>query len=127
MSLQSPLNKVLGLGSAKEGTGHWWAQRLTAIGLVPLTIWFAIELLSLPHGNYEMVAAWIAQPVNSILLVLLVVSLIYHSNLGLQVVIEDYVHGATKLVVLVAVQLVNVLLAVAGIYAVIVVSVGATG
>jgi len=127
MSLQSPLNKVLGLGSAKEGTGHWWAQRLTAIGLVPLTIWFAIELLSLPHGNYEMVAAWIAQPLNSILLVLLVVSLIYHSNLGLQVVIEDYVHGATKLVVLVAVQLVNVLLAVAGIYAVIVVSVGAAG
>lgn len=127
MSLQSPLNKVLGLGSAKEGTGHWWAQRLTAIGLVPLTIWFAIELLSLPHGNYEMVAAWIAQPLNSILLVLLVVSLIYHSNLGLQVVIEDYVHGATKLVVLVAVQLVNVVLAVAGIYAVIVVSVGAAG
>jgi len=127
MSLQSPLNKVLGLGSAKEGTGHWWAQRLTAIGLVPLTIWFAIELLSLPHGNYEMVAAWIGQPLNSILLVLLVVSLIYHSNLGLQVVIEDYVHGAAKLVVLVAVQLVNVLLAVAGIYAVIVVSVGAAG
>jgi succinate dehydrogenase / fumarate reductase membrane anchor subunit len=127
MSLQSPLNKVLGLGSAKEGTGHWWAQRLTAIGLVPLTIWFAIELLSLPHGNYEMVAAWIGQPLNSILLVLLVVSLIYHSNLGLQVVIEDYVHGAAKLVVLVAVQLVNVVLAVAGIYAVIVVSVGAAG
>ena len=126
MSLQSPLNKVLGLGSAKEGTGHWWAQRLTAISLVPLTIWFAIALLGLPHGNYEMVAAWIAQPLNSILIVLLVISLIYHSSLGLQVVIEDYVPGPAKVVVLVLVQLAHVVLAVSGIYAVIVVSVGAS-
>ena len=126
MSLQSPLNKVLGLGTAKEGTGHWWAQRLTAISLVPLTIWFAIALLGLPHGNYEMVAAWIAQPLNSILIVLLVISLIYHSSLGLQVVIEDYVPGPAKVVVLVLVQLAHVVLAVSGIYAVIVVSVGAS-
>jgi succinate dehydrogenase / fumarate reductase membrane anchor subunit len=126
MSLQSPLNKVLGLGSAKEGTGHWWAQRLTAISLVPLTIWFAIALLGLPHGNYEMVAAWIAQPLNSILIVLLVISLIYHSSLGLQVVIEDYVPGPAKVVVLILVQLAHVVLAVSGIYAVIVVSVGAS-
>ncbi len=124
MSLKSPLNKVLGLGSAKGGTSHWWAQRLTAIGLVPLTIWFALQTLTLPHGNYEMVVAWIAQPMNAILIVLLVISLIYHSSLGLQVVIEDYVHGATKLVVLITVQLLHVVLAVAGIYAVIVLSVG---
>ena len=52
MSLQSPLNKVLGLGSAKDGSGHWWAQRLTAISLVPLTLWFALSLLSLDHGSY---------------------------------------------------------------------------
>ena len=71
-----------------------------------------------------MVVAWIAQPMNAILIVLLVISLIYHSSLGLQVVIEDYVHGATKLVVLITVQLLHVALAVAGIYAVIVLSVG---
>jgi succinate dehydrogenase / fumarate reductase membrane anchor subunit len=124
MSLQSPLNKVLGLGSAQQGTGHWWAQRLTAISLAPLTIWFAIALLGLPHGNYEMVVAWIAEPLNSILIVLLIMSLIYHSNLGLQVVIEDYVHGAAKLVVLITVQFAHVVLAVSGIYAVIVVAVG---
>jgi succinate dehydrogenase / fumarate reductase membrane anchor subunit len=124
MSLQSPLNKVLGLGSAKQGTGHWWAQRLTAISLAPLTIWFAMALLGLPHGNYEMVVAWIAEPLNSILIVLLIMSLIYHSSLGLQVVIEDYVHGAAKLVVLITVQLAHVVLAVSGIYAVIVVAVG---
>ncbi|MDH3512624.1 MAG: succinate dehydrogenase, hydrophobic membrane anchor protein [Gammaproteobacteria bacterium] len=126
MSLESPLNKVLGLGSAKEGTGHWWAQRLTAISLVPLTIWFAIALLGLPHGNYEMIVAWIAQPLNAILIVLLIISLIYHSSLGLQMVIEDYVHGAAKIVVLISVQLAHVVLAVSGIYAVIVVSVGAS-
>lgn len=126
MSLQSPLNKVLGLGSAKEGTGHWWAQRLTAISLVPLTIWFAIALLGLPHGNYEMIVAWIAQPLNAILIVLLIISLIYHSSLGLQMVIEDYVHGAAKVGVLISVQLAHVVLAVSGIYAVIVVSVGAS-
>lgn len=125
MSMQSPLNKVLGLGTAKQGTGHWWAQRLTAIGLVPLTLWFAIELLTLPHGNYEMVSAWIAQPLHSILVVLLVISLIYHSSLGLQVVIEDYIQGAAKVTVLVAMQLFNILLAVAGVYAVLVISMGA--
>ena len=125
MSLQSPLNKVLGLGSAKGGTGHWWAQRMTAISLVPLTIWFALGLLGLPHGNYEMVVAWIAQPLNAILIVLLIISLIYHSSLGLQVVIEDYVHGVAKLVILITVQLAHVALAVSGIYAVIVLSAGA--
>lgn len=125
MSLQSPLNKVLGLGSAKGGTGHWWAQRMTAISLVPLTIWFALGLLDLPHGNYEMVVAWIAQPLNAILIVLLIISLIYHSSLGLQVVIEDYVHGVAKLVILITVQLAHVALAVSGIYAVIVLSAGA--
>jgi succinate dehydrogenase / fumarate reductase membrane anchor subunit len=81
-------------------------------------------LLFLPAGSHADVAAWIAAPFNSILLILLVISVVYHSSLGLQVVIEDYVHGATKVVVLVAVQLGHVVLAVAGIYAVIVVSIG---
>jgi len=124
MSLQSPLNRVLGLGSAKQGTGHWSAQRLTAIALAPLGLWFAFSLLGLPHGNYELVAAWIAEPANSILLILLVLTLVYHSSLGLQVVIEDYVHGAAMIVVLIATKFMHVLMAVAGIYAIIVVSVG---
>lgn len=125
MSLQSPLNKVLGLGSAKDGSGHWWAQRLTAISLVPLTLWFALSLLSLDHGSYSAIVSWIADPLNSILLILLVISLVYHSSLGLQVVIEDYIHGAAKIAVLVVVQFGHVVLAVAGIYAVVVVSIGA--
>ena len=123
MNLQSPLNRVLGLGSAKEGTGHWSAQRLTAIGLLPLGLWFAFSVLGLPHGSYELVAAWIAEPGNSIMLILLVLTLVYHSSLGLQVVIEDYVHGAAMVIVMVLMKFLHVLLAVAGTYAVLVVSV----
>jgi succinate dehydrogenase / fumarate reductase membrane anchor subunit len=125
MNLQSPLNRVLGLGSAKEGTGHWWSQRVTAVSLVPLTLWFAFSVLNIDHGNYAAIAGWIAEPLNSILLILLVISVVYHSSLGLQVVIEDYVHGATKIAVLVCTQLGHVVLAVAGIYAVVVISLGA--
>ena len=125
MTLQSPLNRVLGLGSAKEGSGHWWAQRLTAVGLVPLTLWFGLSLLGLPHGNYELITAWVAEPTHAILLILLVITLIYHSMLGVQVVIEDYVHlPAMKVGALIAMQFLHIILAVGGIYAVIVVSVG---
>jgi succinate dehydrogenase / fumarate reductase membrane anchor subunit len=126
MSLQSPLGRVLGMGSAKTGAGHWWAQRLTAVAMVPLALWFVFALLGLQHGNYQMVAAWVAEPANAILLILLVLTLVYHSNLGLQVVIEDYLHGATKLVTLVVMQFVHVIMAVGGIYAIVTVSVGAT-
>lgn len=125
MSLQSPLGRVLGMGSAKTGAGHWWAQRLTAVALVPLGLWFVFALLGLQHGSYQMVAAWVAEPTNAILLILLVLTLVYHSSLGLQVVIEDYVHGATKVVTLVVMQFVHVIMAVGGIYAIVIVSVGA--
>jgi succinate dehydrogenase / fumarate reductase membrane anchor subunit len=124
LSLRTPLNKVLGLGSAKEGPGHWWAQRLTAVALVPLTLWFAFSLLGISPADHASVAGWIAAPLNSILLILLVISLVYHSSLGLQVVIEDYVHGPVKVLALIAVQFGHAILAVAGIYAVIVASIG---
>ncbi len=125
MSLQAPLARVLGLGSAKEGAGHWWAQRSTAIGMLPLTLWFAYSAMGLQHGNYEMVSAWIAEPVNSIGLILLVVAVVYHSSLGLQVVIEDYLHGGKGFVAMVVTKLTHFALGVAGIYAVIVIAVGA--
>ena len=126
MSLQSPLGRVLGLGSAKSGAGHWWAQRLTAVALAPLGLWFAFAVLGLPHGNYYEVAAWVAEPSNAILLILLVLTLAYHSYLGLQVVIEDYVHGAAKVATLVLVQFLHVIVAVGGVYAIVTVSIGTT-
>ncbi|MFW2405065.1 MAG: succinate dehydrogenase, hydrophobic membrane anchor protein [Gammaproteobacteria bacterium] len=125
MSLQAPLARVLGLGSAKEGTAHWWAQRLTAVGLLPLTLWFVVSIIGMPHGNYEMVTAWVAEPFNAIGLILLVLTLIYHSELGTQVVIEDYVHGAAGIATLIVVKFIHVVLAVAGIYAIVVIAVGA--
>lgn len=124
--MQAPLAKVLGHGSAQQGTGHWWGQRLTAIALVPLTLWFAVAIMgSMPQGNWHDLSAWVAEPVHAILLILLVLTTVQHSNLGLQVVVEDYVHGATVVVVLIAVKFAHVVLAVAGVYAVIVISVGA--
>jgi succinate dehydrogenase / fumarate reductase membrane anchor subunit len=91
MSLRSPLSRVLGLGSAKDGTAHWWAQRVTAVALVPLTVWFAFSLLTLPDFDYETVRTWLSVPVTGFLAVLLVGVLSYHSYLGTIVIIEDYV------------------------------------
>lgn len=93
MNLVSPLNRVLGLGSAKGGFEHWWLQRMTAVALVPLGIWFAVSLLMLPDFTYTTVRGWIAQPWTGVLLVLTAISVIWHSHLGVQVVIEDYVRS----------------------------------
>jgi succinate dehydrogenase / fumarate reductase membrane anchor subunit len=91
MSLRSPLSRVLGLGSAKDGTAHWWAQRVTAVALVPLTLWFVFSLLTLPDFDYETVRTWLSVPVTGFLAVLLVGVLSYHSYLGTTVIVEDYV------------------------------------
>lgn len=94
MSLRSPLGRVLGTGSAKEGTAHWWAQRVTSVALIPLTLWFFFSLVTLPALDYVTVRAWLALPISGFLALLSVAVLTYHSYLGTAVVIEDYVHGA---------------------------------
>jgi succinate dehydrogenase / fumarate reductase membrane anchor subunit len=93
MSLRSPLGKVLGRGSAGEGVGHWWVQRVTAVALVPLTTWFAWSLLTLRLQSYDEVRGWLGQPWVAVLTILLALTLAWHSKLGVQVVVEDYVHG----------------------------------
>jgi len=125
MSLQSPLGKALGHGSAKTGLDHWLAQQSTAIALVPLGLWFTVSLLLLPHGSHEFVVAWVAEPLNAILLILLVIALVYHSMVGLQVIVEDYVQGGLGYLTMITVQFVHILLVVAGIYSIIVISLGA--
>jgi succinate dehydrogenase / fumarate reductase membrane anchor subunit len=126
MSLRSPLGQALGLGSARSGHEHWWQQRLTAVGLVPLGIWFAASLLGLGSFEYSVVLPWVAQPWHAILLILLLLTLLLHSNLGLQIVVEDYVHGgAERVITLVVIRLLHVVLAVAGTYALVVISLGA--
>ena len=125
MSLLSRLNKARGLDSAKDGTGHWWVQRITAVVLIPLGLWFAISLLRLPNGDYSAVRSWLAEPLNSILMILLIVSVLHHSQLGIQVVVEDYVHNEqVKVLVLALSKVWHIALAVAATYSLILVLLG---
>lgn len=119
MSLRTPLGRALGLGSAKAGFAHWWSQRMSAAALVPLGLWFVLSIAGLPSTDYWAVAAWVGEPLHAILLILLLVSLLYHSSLGVQVIIEDYVRGAARISALVLVQFAHVVMAVAGIYAIV--------
>ncbi|MCK5040877.1 MAG: succinate dehydrogenase, hydrophobic membrane anchor protein [Sphingomonadales bacterium] len=90
--MRTDLGKVRGLGSAKGGTSHWWAQRVTAIGLVPLTVWFIVSLAALTGADHPTMVAWISNPFVTVLLSLFIISGFYHLKLGGQVIIEDYVH-----------------------------------
>jgi len=118
-NLRSPLGRVRGLGSAKDGTGHWWAQRLTALALIPLTVWFVGTVVSLIGADYAAVAAWIASPVVAGLLVLLIIATFYHAVLGLQVVIEDYVHHeGAKIALLLFVKALAIVLALSAVLSV---------
>lgn len=91
MSYKTPLNQVIGLGTAREGVSHWWHQRVTAVAMLPLGLWFAVSLLIVDLNSYQASIAWIRQPMTAILLSLTVACLIYHSWLGIRVVVEDYV------------------------------------
>lgn len=108
--LRTPLARARGLGSAREGVKHWWAQRLTAIALIPLVVWFAISLVMLSAADYDIARAWIGSPLVMVLLILTIVIGLHHGQLGLQVVIEDYIHGdGWKLALIVAVRFVAVI------------------
>jgi succinate dehydrogenase / fumarate reductase membrane anchor subunit len=127
MSLQSPLGKFLGHGSAKHGTEHWWAMRVTSVALVPLSLWFVVAILGMGSYEFDAVAAWIAGPLNAILLSCLLIALLHHSQLGLRVVVEDYVHhGGLKVTILIVLQLVHIAAGVAGLYSIILISLSGT-
>jgi succinate dehydrogenase / fumarate reductase membrane anchor subunit len=93
VSLRSPLGKVKGLGSAKQGTQHWWQQRITAIVLAPLSLWLVFSLVSIMSLGYAAVTLWMRKPINAVLLLIFILALFHHTQLGLQVVIEDYVES----------------------------------
>ena len=93
MSLETPLHKVRGMGSAHSGVTHFWRQRVTAAALVPLAIWFGVSALGLIGAHEAATLTFLSQPLNAILMAAFVVILLYHMTLGLQVVIDDYVHG----------------------------------
>ena len=116
-SMRSDLGRVRGLGSAKEGVNHWWMQRLTAIALIPLTLWFVISIASLSGSNYSATIAWLSSPLVAIFMILLVAATLYHALLGVQVVIEDYIHGeGWKFFLLISLKLIFLVLGVAAIF-----------
>lgn len=116
--LRSPFNRARGLGSAREGFGHWWMQRITAVALVPLALWFAASLIARARNEYGGVVLWLRTPPTTVLMVLLLIALFYHTALGLQVVVEDYVHtDRIKMPTVVLIHLGCFALAVAGIIA----------
>ncbi len=90
--LRSSFDRTQGLGSAREGVGHWWLQRVTAVALVPLSLWFAASLIACARDDYGALLLWLHAPHITVLMVLLLIALFYHMALGLQVVVEDYVH-----------------------------------
>ena len=92
-SLRSPISRARGLGSAKEGVGHWWAQRMTALALIPLSIWFVASVVCLAGADQAAISQWLGAPFTMGALSLTLIAAFYHAALGLQVVIEDYIHA----------------------------------
>jgi succinate dehydrogenase / fumarate reductase membrane anchor subunit len=115
---RTPLARARGLGSAKEGVGHWWAQRLTAIALIPLVVWFAVSLVMLSGADFNTVRAWIGSPVVMVLLIFTIGVGLHHGQLGMQVVYEDYTSGATRVVLIVATKFIAALFGLGAIVAI---------
>lgn len=115
--MRSPLARAIGLGSAKEGVGPWWAERVSAVALIPLTLWFAASFITHTGSDYATVIVWLRTPFAATLMILLLVALFHHIALGLQVVIEDYIHSGAKFAAVIAVRLGCFALATVGIVA----------
>ncbi len=117
--MRSQLGRVRGLGAAKSGVAHWWAERVTSIALVPLTIWFICAAVSLIGASHDDVLNWVASPVTIVLLICLLLATFYHMQLGLRVVVEDYVHvDSVRFALLLLIRAVCFVAALAGIVSV---------
>jgi succinate dehydrogenase / fumarate reductase, membrane anchor subunit len=92
MRMETPLGRVRGLGSARSGARHWWLERLTSVATLILFVWFAVSLLRLPDLAHGTIVRWLAAPTVAVPMLLLIVATFWHAKMGLQVVIEDYVH-----------------------------------
>ena len=115
--MRTPLARAIGLGSAKDGIQHWWMQRISAIALIPLTVWFIAAIIAQTGADYTTFVAWLRSSITDILMVLLLIALFHHAALGLQVVIEDYVHSGTRFAAVIVVRLICFAFAVVGILA----------
>lgn len=114
---RTPLARAMGLGSAKSGVHSWWMERVSAVVLVPLTIWFLAALIAHAGADYNAFVAWMRNPITGVLMTVFLATLFYHTALGFQVIVEDYVHSNVRFAALIVVRLVCFALAVAGILA----------
>ncbi len=125
MNFRTPLARARGLGSAKSGTHHWWMQRLTAAVLVPLSLWFVASLLTVVTADHATAVAWLRVPLVAILASALIVAVFYHAQLGIQVVLEDYVHSESwRLTAIVVTIFLFLLLAATSLFAVLSIALG---
>lgn len=115
--IQTPLGRATGLGSAKSGFKHWWVERITAVALLPLSVWIAGSLIAHSGSDYRTFIAWLGAPINMVLMMLLLITLFWHAALGLQVVIEDYIHSDAKIWALLAARFICFAAAAIGILA----------
>jgi succinate dehydrogenase / fumarate reductase membrane anchor subunit len=115
--MRTPLARAIGLGSAKEGVGAWWAERVSAVALVPLTLWLAASIIAHTGSDYATFVVWLRTPLTAVPMILLLIALFYHAALGLQVVIEDYVHSGAKFATVIVVRFGCCALASAGVVA----------
>jgi succinate dehydrogenase / fumarate reductase membrane anchor subunit len=123
--MRSPLGKARGLGSARKGVDHWWRQRLTAMGLIPLVVYVVVGLLMHVKADYDAAVLWLGSPINATAAVLLFAAGFYHAALGLQVIVEDYVSGESRrLIMLMLMKLVMTGLAVLSIFSILSVAFG---
>ncbi len=121
---RTPLSRVKGLGSAKEGTTHFWRQRLTSLVLTPLLLWFCFSLAAMPVGHATLVA-WIAQPAVAVALILLIFASFYHAQLGLQIILEDYVSThSTRTISIIGMSFLCLLFGIIGVVAVLKIALG---
>ena len=126
MGILNPLRRVRGLGSAKSGTEEWWHQRVTSVALAPLSVFLVVLMVSLIGADYATVTRRVGHPVVAICLILALGAVAWHMQLGMKVIIEDYVHGAgSKTAALIANAFFAVVIAVAGAFAVLTISFGA--
>ena len=125
MSLRTPLGHVRGLGSARSGTRHFWHQRLTSLASVPLSIFFVVLVISLIGRNHAAAVQILGSPPIAILMLLFILTIIYHMQIGMQVIIEDYAHGeASKLVLLIANTFFSIAIGLASAFAILKISFG---
>ena len=124
-SLRTPVGFARGLGSAREGAHHWWVQRVSAVALVPLTLWFSVSVIRLLGADYETMVAWVGSPLTASLLIALIIATFYHAALGMQVVFEDYLEPKwVEITAIIATKLICTFFAIASVVSVLMIAFG---